>query len=1222
MLARFYSAALNGIETYPVEVEVNADYRETVIKPFEGLTSPAAIPGLEGIWEDKKQMRRRISMIANFRKPGRWSVLAVFLMTTMATAALTDTQSNKPADSRIKVSSDAGSTNSKAAMPYENYFTVENRQPNILVTNSEARPDLTGQVLAKGGAPLPVPATVFIATAGPKVGTSTFCPSCYADCSKHARTDAQGGFKIEALNPQLTFQILAVAKGYKPKYVSKVDPAEGTPVKVELEPIESADAAPDRSLRGRVVNLKGAPIEGAVVDMQGIETKDGGGSWGMLPSIDPLAVTDGNGEFLITAKNPFEMMTVKVTARIYADKNFNKLASGAARHELVMTEGAALTGRVLLDGKPLAGVSVGVSAVERAAGSYLGHFEVGTGDHGNFVFVNLPPDGDFQIYTLMDTMKKIGEVPPQRIHTGKDGETTDAGDLVVGPAHRLAGRVVLADGQPVPPKTRLLISREGAWDSMQVTLDKDGNFDETGVPSETISLSVRTKGYHVSGQNLSVDQLNPFKLIGRVDRDITNLVFMLEKGPDPQPDYQHVDPDYNQSRQRSLRGAEGVQDHSREWVVSGRVLDSGTKEPVQNFRVTPGQTYNFNRTAWNTLRAVDGSNGVYLTYISKRTAQPQLKVEADGYLPTGAEIQPRDATNVDFVLKRGSGPAGTVVTPDGKPDTNAIIVLLGDDYNQAGFNSAGELTAYGSKSTSRTPDTNGNFSFKPVWGMKSVAAASSNGFVAVSLESFATNSTITLEPFGKITGTLKRASGPGTNETLGLSFGDNAARGLPRINLSNLASTDSQGRFGFDHVPAGHLKIWMRKPMPGNQRSWTSEPLQEVELKPGQSLEVNITAADRVADEQVNSYQQPQPKLIPGEQVKGIVLLPSGKPAADADVALLVENEYLAIGKGAFAAEGARQKGLIVTAGQDGNFTLPRYEKAVSVVALNEEGYAQVSLEQLKASPQITLQKWGRIEGTLRVGHRAGTNEQIVLDAPQPRWIKKMIHKTGQQTNDVVITNSSPVMLQPPFYDFNAFQAKTDEQGRFVITFVPPGEQIIARLVPTGEGSWTHSQLAAVDVKPGETTVTNVGGTGRTVIGKVKFGEGAAPDFKNGFAVINTPTSKFIEKIRQLKTDEERKAFYQSKEFQEAMKNHRSFSAVLLSDGSFRAEDVLPGKYEFDFQSRLPDEKTHALMMFVSAQELVVPEARDKDDDSSVDWGPVELKTFTLTMPGTESSGK
>jgi uncharacterized GH25 family protein len=1165
-------------------------------------------------------MRRRISMIANFRQPGRWSVLAMFLVAAVAAAALTDAQSNKPVDQRIKISSDTVSTNSKAATPYDHYFDVENRSPDLLVTNSGARPDLTGQVLAKSGAPLPVPATVFIATAGPKVGTSPFCPSCYADCQKRAKTDAKGNFVIKSLDPQLTFQILAVAKGYKPKYVSKVDPAKGTPVKVELEPIESSDAAPERSIRGRVVNPKGAPIEGAVVEMRGIETKDGGGSWGSLPGIDPLAVADENGEFLITAQKPFEMMSVQVTARTFAPGNFNKLASGTSRHDLRMTEGAALTGRVLLDGKPLAGVSVGVSAVDRTAGNYHGHFEVGTSTNGDLAFVNLPPDVDFYIYGIMGTMKNFGAVPPRQIHTGKDGETIDAGDLVVGPAHRLAGRVVLADGQPVPPKTRLLVSREEAWDSMQITLDAEGNFDTTGVPSETISLSARVKGYHVSARNLSVDQMNPFQLIGRMDHDITNLVFMLEKGPDPQPDYSHVDPDYGLSRQRSLRGAEGVPDHSREWIVSGRVLDGETKQPIQNFRVTPGQTDNFNRTAWSTLRALDSSNGVYLTYVSKRVAQPLLKVEAEGYLPESVPLLPHDTTNVDFVLKKGFGPAGTVVTPDGKPDANATIVLLGDDYNQAGFNSAGELTAYGSKSTSRTTDTNGNFSFKPVWGMKSVATASSNGFAAVSLESFATNSTITLEPFGKITGTLKRASGPGTNEILDVRFDDSSIPGLNRINLQTSATTDSQGRFAFARVPAGHLQITYREMM-ADGRGWAAPSLQEIDLKPGATLEVNITAPDRAVAEEKNSYKQPQPKLVSGVQVKGVVLLPSGKPAADADVALQVEGKYLGLGKGTFTGS-AREEGLLVSAGQDGSFTLPMYEGAKSVVALSEEGYAQVSLEQLQSSPQITLQKWGRIEGTLRVGHHPGTNEQVVLDAPQPRWIKKTFHKTGQQTNDVVITNSSPVTLQSPFYDSNAFQAKTDGQGRFVITFVPPGEQIIARLVPTGEGSWTHSQLAAVDVKPGETTVTNVGGTGRTVIGKVKFGEGAAPDFKNGFAVINTPTSKFIEKIRQLKTDEERKAFYQSKEFEEATRNHRSFSTSLLPDGSFRAEDVLPGNYEFGFQPRLPDEKTHTFTMFVSAQELVVPEARDKDDDSSVDWGAIELKTFTLPMPGTESSGK
>src|SRR5689334_18833342 len=69
----------------------------------------------------------------------------------------------------------------------------------------QARPDLAGRVRA--GQDLPK-ATVFISTAGPKVGTSTFCPSCYADCRKNAKTDPQGAFKIESLDPQLLFRIL------------------------------------------------------------------------------------------------------------------------------------------------------------------------------------------------------------------------------------------------------------------------------------------------------------------------------------------------------------------------------------------------------------------------------------------------------------------------------------------------------------------------------------------------------------------------------------------------------------------------------------------------------------------------------------------------------------------------------------------------------------------------------------------------------------------------------------------------------------------------------------------------------------------------------------------------------------------------------------------------------------------------------------------------------
>ncbi|HZI32602.1 MAG TPA: M56 family metallopeptidase, partial [Candidatus Binatia bacterium] len=688
-------------------------YGETIVKLLEGLSRPAAVPGLIGILEDKQQMRRRIAMISNFRRPGRWSALAAVLLAIIAAVSLTDAQTSSPAKTRIKVENDmddVSATNSKGASnSYDSYFTPENNVtapisgPNV--TNATIRPDLTGTVTKKDGSLLPTRASVFIATAAPKTGTSTFCPSCYADCVKHAQTDAQGHFKIESLDPQLTFRILAVAKGYQPKSVSKVDPAKG-PATIELKPMNDADAAPDHSLRGRVLDAKGNPVEGAVVEMVGTESKDGGGSYGALPGIDPLAVTDENGEFLITSKKPFDMMDVKVSARTFADKSFTHLPSGKT-NDLLMTQGATITGRVLADGKPLAGITVGISGVDRQAGFYVGHFEISTDARGKFAFINVPPDVDFWIYTTMSSMKQYGAVPIRQIHSDKDGATTDVGDLIVEPAHRLAGRVKLADGQPLPPKVRLLVSRDQAWDSMQITLDAGGHFDVKSVPNELVTLSARVKDYHVSARNLSADLMNPYQLIGRVDRDITNLVFLLEKGPTERPDYRHVDPDYTEIRNRTLRGAESDMDHSHDWTISGRVLDKETKQPVTSFDVTPGQMDDWNRTAWSALRVLEGSNGVYTAYLSRRTGQPLLKVEADGYLPASRKLSRGNATNVDFLLQKGDGPSGTVVTSDGKPATGASVVLLTGEMNEAGFNSAGELTAYGSQSNLRMTDANG-----------------------------------------------------------------------------------------------------------------------------------------------------------------------------------------------------------------------------------------------------------------------------------------------------------------------------------------------------------------------------------------------------------------------------------------------------------------------------------------------------------------------------------
>src|SRR5687767_5174170 len=135
---------------------------------------------------------------------------------------------------------------------------------SLLGADTRRRPDLTGVVKDRADRPLR-DATVFIYTAGPREGTGILCPSCYADCRKRAKTDAEGKFRIEELDPSLIFRVLVVAKGYQPEFVAKVDPAE-KPIKVALKPVSGGET-PDKRMRGIVLDDEDKPVSGAVVSI-------------------------------------------------------------------------------------------------------------------------------------------------------------------------------------------------------------------------------------------------------------------------------------------------------------------------------------------------------------------------------------------------------------------------------------------------------------------------------------------------------------------------------------------------------------------------------------------------------------------------------------------------------------------------------------------------------------------------------------------------------------------------------------------------------------------------------------------------------------------------------------------------------------------------------------------------------------------------------------------
>jgi protocatechuate 3,4-dioxygenase beta subunit len=397
-----------------------------------------------------------------------------------------------------------------------------------LAVAAPVRPDLTGTVVDSAGKPVSG-ATVFIYTAAVRTGTSVYCPSCYPDCAKRATTDADGRFVIRTLDPDLLFQVLVLTEGYVAKSAKKVDPADG-PLAVTVVPRDVSKLPPAHVLRGRVADDKGRPVAGAVLNPRSFKTS---GYEGFSPDIlDPVAVTNDRGEFVLTSKQPLTWVTFRVEARGFAPVLTPQFTPDRSDQTVTTTRGAFVTGRVVRDGKPVKDVILGLCQADHRADVFLGHEEIGTDNGGEFLFSNVAPNREYVVYGLMDGLKGSGAIPAKRVRVGADGTTTEVGDVAVGPGYRLAGQVVLADGKPVPPRTRLLVSLDnGEWDSQTIELDADGRFEVRGLPAGLVSAGVSVPGYRLSDQNVSLDPLGGRSLIGRVNQDIDGLLVHLEPGP-------------------------------------------------------------------------------------------------------------------------------------------------------------------------------------------------------------------------------------------------------------------------------------------------------------------------------------------------------------------------------------------------------------------------------------------------------------------------------------------------------------------------------------------------------------------------------------------------------------------------------------------------------------------------------------------------------------------
>lgn len=379
------------------------------------------------------------------------------------------------------------------------------------------RSSISGKVTDAAGKPVEH-AAVMVYYAGVKQGYSTFCPSCYADCGKRTVTDAAGAFTISNLAPDLWFTLLVADDGYTPEFVEKIDPALGKPVAAALSERRPADD-PSHVVRGLVVDAHGRPVRDAVVEPRGVGVlkngKPAGMMFGTIRGLDPLAVTNAKGEFELAYNQPTDKMYFAIEGRGLAPKAFLGVPTGAERQTFRLSDGATVRGRLVQDGKPVAGAEVGIVSQERPNGAGYAEVRLGTQEDGSFAFTNVPAGDRYFVYAKMQSIAKRGAAPYLEAVTKDDGQEIDVGPIAIQHGNRLRGKVVLSDGQPVPEGTRVFLNpgcaickpRDGNFgyfslsDSQTTIADASGAFEFAGLADGPYQVVASVRGYWLTEGN-------------------------------------------------------------------------------------------------------------------------------------------------------------------------------------------------------------------------------------------------------------------------------------------------------------------------------------------------------------------------------------------------------------------------------------------------------------------------------------------------------------------------------------------------------------------------------------------------------------------------------------------------------------------------------------------------------------------------------------------------
>ncbi|MHB1557650.1 MAG: sigma-70 family RNA polymerase sigma factor [Isosphaeraceae bacterium] len=538
--------------------------------------------------------------------------------------------------------------------------------------------------------------------------------------------------------------------------------------------------------------------------------------------------------------------------------------------------------------------------------------------------------------------------------------------------------------------------------------------------------------------------------------------------------------------------------------VRGQVRD-GENRPVPD----AGVVLAYSRSTGDSLKTTTDREGRFrFPHVGKRfsTNRWTVVVEAAGFGPAWEVITPTATVpSLDLHLTAARPFHGRVVDPKGRPIAGAAITAALPQGSHLGWSTTTEADG-----RFVWPDAPANGEI--LFGVRKA------GYLLVTGRRIPTSSgqgEITLKPPMRVRGTVV-----------------DAETGQP---IPSFRILDGQG-FDRDHV------AWnWRKPRTATDGRFDVSPFN-YDLS-GASAYLRIEA-DGYGPATSSPIQLGEPeitldfRLKKANGISGFVRTPDGKPAAGADVYLTNPKYGLPLHNNRQEPPPAREFWTQTDA--KGHFAFRPQDDTYGVLVVHSSGFGRKSPEDLARSSGITLERFGRIEGILRVGAGIGARQPIHMDL-----------ECGADPSDS--------------WRFVQYDTETDAHGRFTIENVIPGEATIYRLsAPLPEGIRLN-MMPIVDVVPGETSHVELGGRGRPVTGRITVPANAASRVNLAVAqggLLASPPDEAFPKGFKTWDPPKQRAWSRSAEGKALRRTSHFYNFTINADGCYRIDDVLTGNYE------------------------------------------------------------